>query len=265
MALNRRRASIFVMFLCSATHAADAQGFDPAKVGPPLSQAPAELYLPISSAPAGAIVVLHGCDGIGPHYRQWARRLAEWEYAALLIDSFGPRGFKEVCNRGLLVPPEAQARDAFDGAAYLRAAPEVRAQRVGVIGFSHGGWAVLKAVLSGLIRRPSEPAFGAAVAYYPGCDVRDLPGAALETDTLILIGDADDWTPAGRCARWRNSVQSNGHVLQMKTYPGARHGFDAPLPPHSFAGHYVGQDPAALADALIETRRFFDERLIPKR
>jgi dienelactone hydrolase len=84
--------------------------------------------------------------GIGTHYRQWAGRLAEWEYAALLIDSFGPRGFKEVCNRGLLVPPEAQARDAFDGAAYLRAAPEVRAQRVGVIGLSHGGWAVLKAV-----------------------------------------------------------------------------------------------------------------------
>ena len=81
-----------------------------------------------------------------------------------------------MCNRGRLVPSEAQARDAFDGSAYLRAAPEVRAQRVGVIGFSHGGWAVLKAVLSGLIRRPSESAFAAAVAYYPGCELRDLPG-----------------------------------------------------------------------------------------
>jgi hypothetical protein len=45
LAMNRRRALIFVMFLCSATHAADAKAFDPAKVGPPLSQAPAELYL----------------------------------------------------------------------------------------------------------------------------------------------------------------------------------------------------------------------------
>jgi dienelactone hydrolase len=65
--------------------------------------------------------------------------------------------------------------------------------------------------------------------------------------------------------RWRDSVQTNGHVLQMKTYPGARHGFDAPLPPHFFAGHNVGQDPAALADALVETRMFFANRLIPKR
>jgi dienelactone hydrolase len=90
------------------------------------------------------------------------------------------------------VPPEAQARDAFDGAAYLRAAPQVRAQPIGVIGFSHGGWAVLKAVLAGLIRRPNEPAFAAPIAYYPGCDPRDPPGRPLETDTLILIGDAHD-------------------------------------------------------------------------
>lgn len=48
----------------------------------------------------------------------------------------------------------------------------------------------------------------------------------------------------------------------MKTYPGARHGFDAPRPLHFYAGHYVGQDLAALADSLTETHRFFDQRLI---
>ena len=198
------------MVLCWAASGAAAQVFDPAKVGAPLSGALAELYLPAGAAPVGAVVVLHGCDGIEPHYRQWAQRIADWGYAALLIDSFGPRGFQEICNRGLLVPPEAQARDAFDGAAYLRAAPQVHAQRVGVIGFSHGGWAVLKAVLAGLVRRPNEPAFAAAVAFYPGCDPRDPPGRPLETDTLILIGDGDDWTPATRCAKWRDAVQTHG-------------------------------------------------------
>jgi dienelactone hydrolase len=263
--MNVLMAILVFTFLCSAAHAGETRSFDSATVGPPLSGAPAELYLPTGAAPAAAVVVLHGCDGVGPHYREWARRLAEWGYAALLIDSFGPRGFKEVCNQGLLVPPEAQARDAFDGAAYLRTVPTVRAQRVGVIGFSHGGWAVLKAVLAGLVRRPDEPAFAAAVAYYPGCDPRDPPRAPLETDTLILIGDADDWTPADRCARWRAAVETNGHDLQMKIYAYARHGFDAPLAPHFFAGHYVGQDPAALADALVQTRSFLDKRLTLKR
>jgi hypothetical protein len=41
----------------------------------------------------------------------------------------------------------------------------------------------------------------------------------------------------------------------MKTYRNARHGFDAPGSPHVYAGHYIGQDPTALADSLIETRR----------
>jgi dienelactone hydrolase len=44
-------------------------------------------------------------------------------------------------------------------------------------------------------------------------DPRDPPGRPLETDTLILIGDADDWTPAARCAHWRDAVQTNGHPL----------------------------------------------------
>ncbi|MBV9528092.1 dienelactone hydrolase family protein [Sphingomonas sp.] len=253
---------ILCVTLCCAACEVAAQGIDPAQVGPPLSGAPAELYLPAAAAPVGAVVVLHGCDGIQPHYRQWAQRLADWGYAALLIDSFGPRGFRNICNRGLLVPPEAQARNAFDGAAYLRAAPQVHAQRVGVIGFSHGGWAVLKAVLAGLVRRRNEPAFAAAVAFYPGCDPLDPPGRPLETDTLILIGSADDWTPPDRCAKWRDEVQTNGHVLQLKVYPGALHGFDSSRPPHFYAGHYAGQDPAALADSLIEARRFFDQRLI---
>ena len=263
--MNLFRAILPFTFLCSAAFATETGSFDPATVGQPLSGAPAELYLPIGTAPPGAVVVLHGCDGVGPHYREWARRLVEWGYAALLIDSFGPRHFKEVCNQGFLVAPEVQARDAFDGAAYLRTVPALRAQQIAVIGFSHGGWAVLKAVLAGLVRRSGEPAFAAAVAYYPGCDPRDPPRAPLETDTLILIDDADDWTPADRCSRWRAVAQTNGHDLQMKIYAGARHGFDAPRPLHSFAGHYVGQDPAALADALVETRGFLDARLILRR
>ncbi len=51
---------------------------------------------------------------------------------------------------------------------------------------------MLKAVLANVVRQPAEPPFTAAVAFYPGCDP---PGSPLETDTLILIGDSDDWTP----------------------------------------------------------------------
>ncbi|HXP05307.1 MAG TPA: dienelactone hydrolase family protein [Stellaceae bacterium] len=214
----------------------------------------------MGAAPKAAIVVLPGCGGVVPHDRWWADQLSRWGYAALLIDSYRPRGYTEVCNRGQLVPPEVQARDAFDGAAYLRARFGMPGMPVGVIGYSHGGWAVLKAVLAGVVRRPGETPFAAAVAFYPGCDP---PGSALETDTLILIGGADEWTPAARCERWRDRAQPNGHALQFKLYPGALHSFDALTNPGWFAGHYIGRDSAAAADAVAETQAFFAARLGP--
>lgn len=256
--MSFRVAIGFALLLAARPAAAQSLAFDDSSVGAPDSGARGELYLPAGTNPTAAVVVLHGCDGVGPHYRYWARQLADWGYAALLVASLSPRGFQEVCNRGQLVPPEAQARDAFDAAAYLRKRLGAPGAPIGVIGFSHGGWAVLKAVLAGVVRRADEPPFAAAVAFYPGCDP---PGSPLETDTLILIGDADDWTPAARCARWRDMVQPNGHVLQMKVYPGAVHAFDGFAPLHVFGGHHVGRDPAAAADAVAETRAFLAGRL----
>jgi dienelactone hydrolase len=113
---------------------------------------------------------------------------------------------------------------------------------------------VLKAVLA-----DSEgPRFAAAIAFYPGCEA---PAAPLMTDTLILIGDADDWTPAARCERWSQTVDRAGHALALRIYHGAPHGFDAPLPPHFYAGHWVGRNDAAADAAIAEARIFLAARL----
>lgn len=105
----------------------------------------------------------------------------------------------------------------------------------------------------------SGPPFAAAVAYHPGCDP---PGTPLQTDTLIVIGAADDWSAAPRGVRWREQVQANGRSVQLKVYPGALHGFNGLRPPHHFAGHYAGREPAAAADALAETYAFLGARLL---
>jgi dienelactone hydrolase len=201
---------------------------------------------------------LHGCDGVGRHYRIWAAQLRDWGYAALLVDSFRPRGVSTVCNHGMIVPPLDQAQDAFAAASYLRRLPNIRADRIAVIGFSHGGWAVLKAVLDGTVRQDNATPFVAAVAFYPGCQ---RPESALATDTLILIGDADDWTPVQACRRWFDEAQRAGHSLEMIVYPGALHGFDAPHVPSWYAGHYVGRDPQAASDALSATQKFLARHL----
>ena len=108
--LGVNRTLILFALLCWMASDVRAQGFDPAKVGPTLSNAPAELYLPPGVASIGAVVVLHGCNGVGPHDREWARRLAGWGFAALLIDSFSPRATeKSVITAAMCRPRRGRA------------------------------------------------------------------------------------------------------------------------------------------------------------
>jgi len=250
-----------LLLLCSCVTSETLPAFTAATVGAPSSGAPAELSVPEGPGPFPAVVVLHGCDGVGPHYRNWARQLRDWGYVAMLVDSFRPRGVYNVCDQVMEVPPLWQAQDAFAAADYLRGLPNVRADRIGVIGFSHGASAVMRTVLAGAVPQGHATPFAAAVAFYPGCG---RPASPLATDTLILIGDADDWTPAPQCVTWRDQVQRAGHSVQLKIYPGALHNFDGgPALPQVYVGHRVGRDAAAASDAIATTQAFFAQHLAP--
>src|SRR5450432_443545 len=59
-----------------------------------------ELYLPPkATGPLPALVLKHGSGGMegptGTNIRKWAATFAGWGIAALVVDSFGPRGIKE--------------------------------------------------------------------------------------------------------------------------------------------------------------------------
>jgi hypothetical protein len=180
---RRARLILGLTMLASVSTRAQSLAFDATTVGPPGSGAQDKLFMPAGAAPIAGVVVLHGCSGVGPHYLIWAARLAQWGYAARSVDSFRPRGFTEVCNRGRLVPAEVQARDAFDAARYLRMRPEILAQRIGVIGFSHGGWAVLKAVLAGVVRRAGRDALCSGGRLPPGLRSTRLAARNRHTDS----------------------------------------------------------------------------------
>jgi len=106
----------------------------------------------------------------------------------LAPDSFGPRGEKNVCGRGTRIDATTRLGDIAGALDHLNAQPFVRRDDIGLIGHSHGGWTVMRAVQNeyGLAARGLR----AAVAYYPACQ----PG--LDRDVavplLILIGNKDD-------------------------------------------------------------------------
>lgn len=225
---------------------------------------------PAGAAPTGAVVALHGCAGLGvggeaiaPLYRAWAERLVEAGYAVILPDSFASRNVGSQCNvRDRKVRPRFErVRDANAARRWLQAQPWVRPDRVFLIGWSHGASTALWAVRPQIATRTGDRDFRSVVAFYPSCMTPTRTAWSARVPTLILIGAADDWTPARACEAMIEGARGRSAKVDVITYPGAHHAFDHPdLPlrlrtglaytPDGSGKAHEGSDPDARADSI---------------
>ena len=84
-------------------------------------------------------------------------------------------------------------------AAGCRTSPGVIRDHVSLLGWAGGAIATLWAVRPRAAARDGMPDFRSAVAFYPGCRrLADVAWSARGAD-LVLIGKADDWSPAAAC------------------------------------------------------------------
>ena len=189
----------------------------------------ATLYEPAPSvARVPGVVIMHACAGLDSDVSAWGNWFAEHGYVALAVDSFSARHVRYVCGTHD-VPPPVRALDAYGGLAYLRTLPQVDGAHVGIIGFSHGGGAVLWTENAGVAARAgvASNGFAAAVALYPSaCDAD--PTNALIDPLLLLIGASDDWTDAKTCEQFINRVDPSGTAGTIHVYPDTYHKFDDP-------------------------------------
>jgi dienelactone hydrolase len=223
------------------------------------------LLRPVGRGPVPAMIMLHGCSGLGGRDRMWAERLRGWGYLTLRVNSFAARDLKSVCGGGIL-GPEARVPDALAALAHLRTLPDVDPRRIALMGWSHGAMATLLT----LGASPEDPATGfrAAVAYYPGC--RQIHGWRARTPVLMLLGEADDWTASSPCRYLASRQRQAGLDVTQVTYPDARHGFDNPLLgpnprriPEALGGRgaTTQYQPAAAEDSVRRVREFLAKHL----
>jgi len=218
-----------------------------------------------ASAPAPAVVLMHGCGGAYDRRGVLSQRMVDYAALinqagmhALVVDSLTPRGEKQICTQrsGTRFITQAHRRlDALSALEWLAARSDVDASRLGLMGWSNGGSTVLAATNerhAEAARAAIKPAF--AVAFYPGCEAELRRGYETRAHLLMLVGESDDWTPAEPCKRL--AAQAAGHPPQIEAYPGAFHGFDSAAPlrvrtdvpngVHPGKGVTVGGNPAAL-------------------
>lgn len=253
-------AVLFVVVLSSNQVAlADWEHFKSA----PVASAKSEIIRGFVSRPEGigpfpAIIIAHGCFGVEQNQFEWAQRLNAWGYVTVIVDSFTPREVKSVCSDPELVSPETRAFDIFGVAAYLRKQSFVNSQKIGLIGFSHGGWTVLCATQRKFAATAQEDPLQVAVAYYPWCPRFGLK----ETNTplLVLMGKEDDWTPVDRCESLLGAQDEEfKQFVRLIVYNHAHHGFDdsSNEPGTEFDGHVIAFDGDAAAKSIIDSKAFF--------
>lgn len=210
-------------------------GGEPVRFPGPGLELAGRLYRPAVDGPSPALVLMHGCSGLWAKdgeptasFRFWAEHFRAEGYLVLHVDSFGPRGVKEICTqaRRAVSPATDRPRDAHAALHWLAARRDVDAARIGLVGWSNGGTAVLNALRPDSPGRGQggKPAFRAAVAFYPGCAPLAKAPYSPTAPLLIQAGGADDWTPARFCEALAG--QAPAGRVEIDVYPGAHHSFD---------------------------------------
>ena len=217
----------------------------------------AHLLKPLGNGPFPALVLLHGGPGgLQPGYLCVAEKMVRWGYVALVIDSNSSPSRNREQSIGSYLDSE-QAQDAHHGRTYLAGLSYVDSRRVGVVGWSKGGAAVLAAVSNHRSEYQGkwygvdkDGSFAAAVTLYPSCfaALNDL-----SAPLLLLIGARDTTVSARYCREMLRNVSST-HDVKLRVYPEAGHGFEGPWSGWSQEGH-------AASDSRLRIQHFLAKHL----
>ncbi len=237
------------------------------------------VFEPGGPGPHAAVVMLHGRAGpysslakgvytaatLSKRHKEWGEFWAQRGYVAILVDSFGPRGYPSGFgvgsyeNRPAAVSEQTvRPLDAYGALRFLRTRKDVIADRIGVQGWSNGGMTVLVTIGENAPGM-EKPGFRAAIAEYPGCGMEAVKGAyRTYAPTLMMIASADEEVSPKRCEEFAQRARANGSNLTPVVYEGAEHNFDDP-------GAKKQANPAnrkATADTMRRAEAFFAAQLL---
>lgn len=241
-------ASILVLALLLGGRVAEAGGPEPVEFRDGDITLKAIVYRPEGAGPFPAVIAMHDCSGltnaagaVASKYREWAQLLVRDGFVVLFPESYTSRGIGSQCTvRNRPIRPERErVADANASRRWLGQQPDVRADRISLLGWSNGGSSVLWAV------RPQhkgddKPDFRSAVALYPGCRRLDSTAWSARVPTLILIGGADDVASPQECEHMVAGAKGRSARISIMVYSGAFHDFDHPnRPPQVRTGYAV--------------------------
>lgn len=213
-----------------------------------------------------AVIVFMEAYGVNQHIKSLAGKLAAEGYVAAAPDMYYRQGRNIAVSYADLSRVQPIMRNMYDAQInadvrsvidLLKQQANVRADRIGCIGYSMGGtisW------LTACLNRDIK----AAAVYYPGGLVTRETNAhrpvsphayaeILTAPVLGCFGETDQSPPPEDVQEIDNLLTHLGKTHDFKTYPGAGHGF--------FNDERPGYNKAAAADAWKRTIAWFSRYL----
>lgn len=183
----------------------------------------------------------------GNHFEQ---TMAEHGYVVFALDNRGtPRRGRKFSDAIFKQFGNAEIADQLAGVAWLKSQPWVDGKRIGIFGWSYGGYQTL------MLLSKAGDQFAAGVAVAPVTDwtlydthyteryldtpqhnaqAYELSGVlhwldGLKSNKLLLVhGMADDNVLFANSTKLMAALQERGTQFRLMTYPGAKHGLSTP-------------------------------------
>jgi TPR repeat protein/acetyl esterase/lipase len=188
----------------------------------------ADLYRPNVEGRVPAAVIINSSGGVSAqtdHF--YARLLAEHGVAALVVDSFRPRGVRETQSNQRLVNQSQSGADAVGGFRWLAGQPWANRDRIIVLGMSRGGSAALDTAVDAyrvkLLQAP-DVKFAAHVAISPACMTQSENPRTSGAPIFFQLSELDDTDPIQSCLEYMERIRAAGNRnLRLAVYAGVHH------------------------------------------
>lgn len=186
------------------------------------------LIKPTKEPPWSAIVLPSNCSGLDDQlWKFWTSEFIKNDIAVVLVDSFNPRGFSEICGNQFKLGFRHRLQDVHSVLDFLRSDSRFNKDKIALGGHSVGAVTALQSAyleLQSHLARTEKDVFNAFIAAGPSCELT-FKRPNLSAPLFIILGELDDYTRPEPCIKESNRLLGANQDARYVVIPKAFHTF----------------------------------------
>ncbi len=192
----------------------------------------AQLFMPRRKGRVPAVIIVPGSGGVSASMLIHANALTEVGIAVLLVDPFSGRGIHDTIAVQDQLSFAASTYDVLVATRTLERESDIDPARIGAMGYSRGGLAVLQAAVTPVAKAVLGPgkSLRAVLAGWPWCGMQFADPHTAPTAVRFALGDADTWVGPVQCQAYWTGMKVHNPSVTLRLFRNADHGFGYAMP-----------------------------------